>query len=173
MSKAEKPDKKPVESLYYEKVLPRLGDVLDWTREGADLKEISELLGVSYSAFRGWLKRGKEGEERYEPLAAIIAQGQEKPNREVEAALYKRAIGYTTTDTVEEVRQNGEGEVTGTVTKHVTREIPPDPTSILFLLRNRMPERWRKDPELTRKEAEGETGIIQLAPVEREEPGNG
>lgn len=166
MPKAKSPGKKPEASQFNEKVLPRLGDVMDWARAGADQKEIAAQLDISYSTFRSWVKKGQEGEERYVPLSAILAQAQEAPNREVEAALYKRARGYTAQETIEEIRQNADGEVTGTVTKHITREVPPDPTSIVFLLRNRMPGKWRKDPETDQGEDEGNTGVIQIPKVE-------
>lgn len=160
---------------YRDCVLPRLGEILDWARAGADLKEIATKLGVGYTTLRSWVKKGGEGEERYISLAVVLAAGQKEPNNDVEAALYRRAKGYTVQETTEEIRKNADGEVTGTVTKNVTKEIPPDPTSILFLLRNRMPEKWRKDPEMSQAQEERETGVIELAPVMpgEEEKANG
>lgn len=146
-------------------ILPRLGDVLDWARAGADEKEIAKLLEVPYSTFRSWVKKGRDGEERYAPLAAVLEQGQSVPNSEVEAALYKRAVGYTARERVEEIRQNQDGEVTGRIVKHYEKHVPPDPTSAIFLLTNREPGRWSKSPG-EREDGGEEAGVIEIARVQ-------
>ena len=65
---------------------------------------------------------------------------------QVENALLKRALGYTATETIEEVYQAGEGQNKKVLSSHIrriTKEIPPDVGAIVFWLKNRKPGRWR------------------------------
>lgn len=137
-------------------VLPRLVEVMDWARAGADLKEIAEKLEVSYASLRRWVKKGGEGEERYVPLAVVLDKAQSEPNSAVEAALYKKCLGYNAkvaknykVKTVEYDPETGRKIIEREELKEVFDEVhvPADTNAQIFYLTNRKPERWRRSPE--------------------------
>lgn len=174
--KAAKADK------YRSLVLPRLGEILDWARAGADLKEIAEKLGVGYTTLRSWVKKGGEGEERYVPLAVVLAAGQETPNNEVEAALYKKCLGYNAkiakhykVKVVEydpdTMRKTAEREELREVFDEV--HVPADTNAMIFYLVNRLPQRWQRDPSGQGGTDEENTGVIEMPAVSPVEESNG
>ena len=61
----------------------------------------------------------------------------------VERSLWERAIGYRYTETKRET--DAEGNVKITTTEKFT---PPDPTAMIFWLKNRQPEKWRDKKEI-------------------------
>lgn len=150
---------------YETHVLPYLDNIVTWAKAGATAKEIAAKLKVAYSTFRKYLDDGEKGDERYSALSAAFAQACEVPDDNVEAALYKRACGieYTEVKTEETLnRRTGEKE---TLETRTTKFIPPDPTSAMFWLANRRPERWRYKPEGGDTENEEGRGVVLLAPV--------
>lgn len=176
MSKAGKPEatpkeKKPGGNAFSEKVLPRLGDVMDWGRAGADQKEIAEKLGIPYSTFRSWVKKGQAGEERYAPLAVILKQAQEAPNGDVEAALYKKCLGYNAkiakhykVKQVEYDQETGRRISEREELREVFDEVhvPADTNAQIFFLTNRAPERWQRTPAPQQGDSDGNTGVVEL-----------
>jgi hypothetical protein len=70
-----------------------------------------------------------------------LKQGKEVADAQVEKSLYERALGYSHP----EVKVfNNAGEI---ITYEVTKHYPPDPTSMIFWLKNRRPEQWRDKQE--------------------------
>lgn len=59
----------------------------------------------------------------------------------VEKSLYQRAIGY---DAPETKVFNNNGKL---LTIDLIKHYPPDPTSMIFWLKNRQPDKWREKPE--------------------------
>lgn len=114
-------------SKYFSHVRPRLSTIEGWTRNGLILEQVSHNLGVGLSNFM-------EYQKKYPELREALKRGREVSDLEVENALYKRAMGYTTVEVIEEY---------GAVTKRTVKEIPPDTTAQIFWLKNRNPEAWR------------------------------
>ena len=52
----------------------------------------------------------------------------------------------------------------------MTKFIPPDPTSAMFWLTNRRPDRWKYKPEPVGDDEDEGSGVVMLAPV-MENPG--
>ena len=153
-------------SKYDTHVLPYLDKVVAWAMAGATSKEIAARLKVSYSTFRNYVDLGEGGDERYTALSAAFARACEPPDDDVEAALYKRACGIEYTEVKREQKLDKCGNVVMLET-HTNKVIPPDPTSAMFWLTNRRPERWSYKPGAGQEEA-GETGVIMLAPAGEE-----
>lgn len=80
--------------------------------------------------------------------------GAEELDKRVEKSLYERARGYEHSE--EKVFCNALGEVTKVAT---IKHYPPDPTSMIFWLKNRDKDRWRDKHDIDH------TGTIQLAPA--------
>lgn len=102
-----------------------------WKRDGLTDEQIAKNLGVAYSTMRTWNKK-------YPAFSAAIKKGKEISDYELENALHKRAIGYY----YEEETVTNAGEVV-TVKKYEH----PNPTSLIFALKNRLPNKYRDKVE--------------------------
>lgn len=108
-----------------------------WARDGLTEKQIAHNMGVGYSTMREWKKRFPE-------LTQVLSKGKEVVDREVENALYKRALGYWVTET--ETTTFSDGTIKTTEKR---RHIVPDTTAQIFWLKNRKPDEWREKNDLT------------------------
>ena len=106
-----------------------------WARDGLTDEQISQNMGIAYSTLRSW-------RDKFSAISAVLKQGKEVVDRQVENALLRRALGYK----YEEVKEKFErGVMTEkTVTK---KEIVPDTTAQIFWLKNRKPDKWRDKPD--------------------------
>lgn len=108
-----------------------------WARDGLIDKQVAKNMGVAESTLRGWKRRFPE-------IAEALRKGKEVVDREVENALYKRALGYWVTETETTTYQDGT-----TKTTEKRRHIVPDTTAQIFWLKNRKPDQWREKNDLT------------------------
>lgn len=102
-----------------------------WARDGLIDEQIAKNMGIAYSTLRDW-------RDKYPALSAALKKSKDVADREVENALFKRAVGYE----YDEVKEKYEcGVLTErTVTKKM---VIPDTTAQIFWLKNRKPEEWR------------------------------
>lgn len=146
--KGQKSQKSEGRSKYQTYVLPRLVEIEGWARDGLTEEQIAKNLGVAYSTFRVY-------KDKYPALSAALKRSKAIADREVENALFKRAIGYTYEEITQEPLVDPEtGETRIVVTKVVTKHVLPDVTAQIFWLKNRKPEEWRdwKETEITGKD---------------------
>lgn len=143
-------------SKYFTHVQPRLKEIEKWCREGLIEVEICKRLGVSYPAFANY-------KNLYVELIDTLKQ-KAIADYQVVNALFRRATGYEFEETTRELCIikdkegnpiyeavfDSKGHPIGhrikeelKVTKIVTKELAPDPTSIIFWSKNRMPNDWR------------------------------
>lgn len=117
-----------------------------WARDGFTEKQIANnKMGISEFTLSRWKKEN-------ELLRDAIKRGKAPADTLVENQMYKRATGYTTVETIEEIYEED-----GVQRKHVrriTKEIPPDVTAQIFWLKNRKPAYWRdrREAEIAAKE---------------------
>lgn len=114
------------------------------SRQGMTEKEIAKSMGIGLTTLRRWRLE-------YDEFRIAIKESKGIPDAEIEAALYKRAIGYE----IEEVKiisipkiQPGKDKKSATsavATKieKTVKHVVPDVTAQIFWLKNRMPEQWR------------------------------
>lgn len=120
-----------------------------WAADGATDAEIAAKIGISRKTLYEWAKK-------FPQLGKALERGRKRSNDEVEAALYKKCLGYTVkvkkTFKLRRVeydeatgRKVGEREelVTGEDEVHV----PADVGAQKFWLTNREPERWSNKVE--------------------------
>ena len=98
-----------------------------WARDGLIDEQIAHNMGISRSTLSEW-------KNKYSDIADTLKKTKEIVDREVENALFKRAMGYK----YDEVTYERGEEV-----KRVTKEVAPDTTAQIFWLKNRKPAEWR------------------------------
>lgn len=97
---------------------------------GATDQQIADFFCVKVLSIHDWKKR-------YPLFLAAIRKGKEEADMAVTKSLYQRAIGYKVK--VEKIFQyEGRAVRVPTIEKY-----PPDPTSMIFWLKNRRPKEWR------------------------------
>lgn len=160
---------------YETHVLPNLGKIEAWAKQGATAKEIAANLKIAYSTFRKYLEDGENGDERYSALSALYAQACEVPDKEVEASLYKLANGYTAQITKTfKVKIVDYDEKTGRKIREREElrtgidevHVPANVTAQMFWLANRAPSRWKYKPEAEgRGDGDDNTGVVMIPEV--------
>lgn len=128
-----------------------------WARDYTK-KEIAERIGVTPSTLNYW-------ENHYEPIKTALKKGAEIVDYQVENALLKSALGYTTKEIKVVVGKQVKAGQTFQITKETTiREVAPNVTAALAWLNNRRPDRWRRNRDKT-IELEEEDNNVQITIV--------
>jgi len=126
----------------YEKldVKSKLPLVEGWKRDGLTDEQIARNFGVNIKTLMKWKDEKKEFME-------AIKKGKEVSDYELENSLHKRAVGYY----YEEETVTNAGEVV-TVKKYEHA----NPTSLIFALKNRLPNKYRDkvEQEITQRNIE-------------------
>lgn len=145
-----------MKSKYETHVLPYLDRIKIWVAKGATNKEVAKKLGISESTLR-------KLKNEHSAFSAALEDPRGDIDDQVEAALYKRAIGYEYEE-VTEWQTIGPGGQIIWLTKKNKKHLPPDPSSVQFWLRNRRPKEWNK-PVAQEAQETGETGVVMLPEV--------
>lgn len=105
---------------------------IDYAEIGATDAEICEVIGIAPATLSLWKGTYTEFSEALKAAKAI-------PDDGVEAALYRSAMGYTHVE--EKVFFTKWG---GVKRVQVLKHYPPNPTAMIFWLKNRRPKQWRE-----------------------------
>lgn len=122
---------------------------------GATDADLAEFFEVSEQTINAWKKAHKG-------FLESLKAGKRLADADVAERLFQRAMGYSHP---EEKVFNNQGEI---VTHQTTKHYPPDPTSMIFWLKNRDPERWREKPA---DEGASEDLVAMLAKLAQGLPG--
>lgn len=112
---------------------------------GATDLELAQEFGVTVQSIRNWRMR-------YPEFFAALKLSKPIADERVERSLYERATGYS----FEAVKQQYDSKAGKWVEITYIEHVPPDPTAMIFWLKNRKPEEWR---DKTTQELTGEVGI--------------
>lgn len=133
----------------YESLIePKLPEIGQMTEQGLSEEKIAASLGVAYSTFREYKKK-------YPALSAVLKKSADARNEVIENSLYESAKGkQVKVKKPVKVRRVEYDPTTGKKVKEyeevVTAEeeeyIPPNPTSIIFYLTNRLPDKYKNNP---------------------------
>ena len=108
-----------------------------WARNGLTDEQIAHNIGITTTTLYDWKKK-------YPQFAEAVKRGKEVVDIMVENALLKSAMGYSYDEVVKERVFDYETETSKVVeVKRTTKEVAPNPTSLIFWLKNRKPEAWR------------------------------
>lgn len=97
---------------------------------GATDAKLAEFFGVVVSTIYKWKNDHPE-------FSDALNSGKDEADAKVSDALYNRALGYSHKDTDIRVL---DGKIVQT---EITKHFPPDPTSMIFWLKNRQKDLWR------------------------------
>lgn len=101
---------------------------------GATDKEIADFFEVNEDTVHEWKKV-------YPNFSESIKAGKDEADANVGHSLYQRALGYSHPEV--DIRVIGSEIVQTDIVKHY----PPDPTSMIFWLKNRQKTKWRDKTE--------------------------
>ena len=107
-----------------------------WARDGLTDEQIAKNIGISKKTFYEW-------KSKYSVFSDSLKKTKEIVDREVENALFKRALGYMIEESKETVSDK-DGRKVETFTRH----IPGDVTAQIFWLKNRKAKEWREHQEV-------------------------
>jgi hypothetical protein len=99
--------------------------------QGKTDAQMAKFFGVNVDTWHEWKKV-------HPSFSDALKDWKVEADVKVEASLYDRARGYSHPE--EKIFCNAAGEVTRVET---VKHYPPDPTSMIFWLKNRQPEKWR------------------------------
>ena len=119
---------------YSTHVQPRLDEIQKWSKSGLTEFEMCKRLGIARSVWHDY-------KNKYTDIADVIKEGRAIANFTVEKSLFKRATGYQYKETKVVVGDRDRTEIT-------TREVAPDPASMIFWLKNRKPKDWKDKRDL-------------------------
>ena len=126
----------------WEQIKDKLILIEGWARDGLTNEQIAQNLGIGETTFYKIVKEHSE-------VSEVLKKGKEIIDYQVENALLKKALGYTTTLKKEKVTKDGD-----VVEIKEEVHIPPDTTAQIFWLKNRKPDKWRDKVEVENKKDE-------------------
>lgn len=119
-----------------------------WARQGLTDEQIAKNMGIKKSTFYDWLKK-------YPDISDSLKRGKAPVDFEVENALLKRAIGFEYEET-ETIIEEIDGKQKKRV-KKIKKVALPETSAIIFWLKNRKPEQWRKFNPVVEAKIKAET----------------
>lgn len=111
--------------------------IQSWARDFS-MGDVLRKMGVAASTMKGW-------REKYPEIDEAISKGREVVDYQVENALLKSALGYTTTETktiISPPDKDGNRKIRVEKTE---KEVGPNTTSIMCWLNNRKPDQWKRN----------------------------
>lgn len=113
-----------------------------WARDGLTDEQIAYNIGINRATLYTW-------KNKYSNIDNALKRGKEVVDRQVENALFTRALGYTYDEIkTEDIVIGGELVKGGKVTT-TRKEVIPDTTAMIFWLKNRKPTEWRDKKDLS------------------------
>lgn len=121
-------------------VLPRLSEIKNWIIDGVTIDDICERIGIASSSWFEYVNK-------YEVLKNLVEWGRSVTNNRVENSLLKTALGYEYEEIKTIVEEDKNGKKRTRIEK-VKRHQPPNPSAMIFWLKNRAPQEWNDSHEI-------------------------
>lgn len=132
-----------------------------WARDGLNDEQIAKNMGINVATLYKY-------KNKYSEIDKAIKKGKAPVDLEVENALYKSAMGEWVTERqtiIEELKD-------GTIKKKIINNkkyIPPNPTSIIFWLKNRKPALWQRVSDSDKMKSEIEAKKLEIEAMKLKE----
>ncbi|MCP3966049.1 MAG: hypothetical protein GY750_07550 [Lentisphaerae bacterium] len=128
--------------------------ITECARQGRNKRQTARALGLKLSEYNAVISTIPDYE------TAVGKGKKQAPERKVEEALLRRALGFVQEETyAEDMVDRKTGEVLETVKKRtVSKEVAPDVRALLFWLKNRCSERWSDKQDELHEPVEIELG---------------
>jgi len=110
--------------------------VTNWALKGCTYAEIAANMGITESTFYAWMNK-------YADISEAVKRGREMAVECLENMAFKVAMGQAEEEVALKVREPGGIERI----EIVKRRLPPNPSMLMFLLKNRAG--YRSEPETT------------------------
>jgi len=108
-----------------------------WARDGLTDEEIAKKMQISCSTFYEWQKK-------YSDISEALKKGREPADVILEDTAFERATQWRTVKEITRAlqfnRESGKKELV--VIKEVEKKVPPDSTLLIFLMKNRMKDKY-------------------------------
>lgn len=108
-------------------------------RDGLTIADMAIRIGINLTKFRKWIKE-------YPEIKACIARARDVIDYKVENALLKSALGYKKRE-VKVTTIMRYGKVVEKQKEVLDADVAPCQQSLSFWLTNRMPDKWKRDPD--------------------------
>ena len=128
----------------------QIHDMVLAARNGVTDKYIANFFQINELTVNRWKKK-------YPEFSKSLNLSKEDLNNDVKRSLWERAIGYSCNE-VKCFVINGEIK-----TKTIIKHYPPDPTSMIFWLKNREREHWRDVQEVINKTEPNDISDLEIA----------
>lgn len=120
-----------------------------WARDGMTDKDIAEKqIGINEATFCRW-------KNKFPQIVQALKKGRAPVMEKVEKSLYDLCQVQKYIETIEEITEDANGRKRRHIRK-ITRETPPNPTAIIFALKNLKPHKWRDKQEVRTTALENE-----------------
>ena len=108
-----------------------------WARDGLTDEEIAKKMGINVATLYRW-------KDKYCNICEALKNGREPVNVILEDTAFERATQWKTVKEItKELKFDREsGETKLMVTKEVEKIVPPDSTLLIFLMKNRMKDKY-------------------------------
>lgn len=111
-----------------------------WARDGYSQEQIAQNIGISVTTFYAW-------RAKYSEFAKAIKRGQAPVLVKLEDAMFRRCEWTTVTEKrIEKIIDPTTGDTTALKIIEQEKVIPPDTTMMIFIAKNRMPEKYKDKP---------------------------
>jgi hypothetical protein len=150
----------PVKPSAYETVVrPKLDYIYVALSRGMTKQAICSKLGISVASWNKYF-------DLYHEFREIVKNAEEEKIAAVEAALFRKAVGTTTTEIEVVETVDGEGNITNRK-RTITKQLPGDFNAQAFILKNRKPDIWRDMKAVTH---DGEVKVNIALPIPPGQP---
>ena len=128
-----------------------------WKRDGFQDNEIAKKIGVTPKTICEWKRRSKL-------IRDALNKAREQFHKELEEAMYKRALGYYVDEWVEEYRYDKHGNEALVYKKKTRKHIPPSETMQIFIAKHDIRGKWNDD----RTDADKQEQAARIAKLQKE-----
>ena len=123
-----------------------------WARDGLTNKEIAHNVGVRADTFSTWVTR-------YAKLSQALKDGRQPVLVKLEDSMLHKSQGYFVEEVKTEIYEHTDGRTSKKITK-TKRWIPEDTTMLIFLAKNKMPNKYSDHPDPVAEELFESSGLM-------------